>query len=124
YTAPAAPDAAMPPHTGPLIDALEAHHVTRFDADYWIAYRVTFETDERIIGSPRAFKRWPPFDAAVDADPPPPAVFVARSSLDPMYHRGLERLGIDFERYRAGEFDVYQPAQKVAFETVLRAGSS
>ena len=50
---------AMPRHTGPLIDALEAHHVKHFDADYWIAYRVTFETDERIVGSPRSFKRWP-----------------------------------------------------------------
>ena len=61
-TSPAAPDVAMPRYTGPLIDALEAHHVKHFVADYWIAYRVAFETDERIIGSPRAFKRWPPFD--------------------------------------------------------------
>jgi hypothetical protein len=121
-TAPAAPDAAMPRHTGPLIDALDAHHVTHFDADYWIAYRIAFETDERIIGSPRAFKRWPPYDAAVAADPHPPAVFVTRSALDTQYHRGLVALGIDYERYHAGEFDVYQPAHRVDFETVMRAG--
>ena len=121
-TAPAAPDTAMPRHTGPLIDALDAHHVTRFDADYWIAYRIAFETDERIIGSPRAFKRWPPYDAAVAADPHPPAVFVTRSALDTQYHRGLVALGLDYERYHAGEFDVYQPTQKINFETVIRAG--
>ena len=121
-TSPAAPDVAMPRHTGPLIDALEAHHVTHFDADYWIAYRVTFETDERIIGSPRAFKRWPPFDREVAADPHPPAVFVTRSALGPKYRRGLVRLGIDYERYNAGDFVVYQPAHKVDLETVLAAG--
>ena len=82
-TSPAAPDVAMPRYTGPLIDALEAHHVKHFEADYWIAYRVAFETDERIIGSPRAFKRWPPFDRAVAADPHPPAVFVKRSGGAP-----------------------------------------
>jgi len=121
-TAPAAPDTAMPRYTGALIDALDAHHVKHFDADYWIAYRVSFETNERIIGSPRSFKRWPPYEAAVAADPNPPAVFVARSALDPVYHRGLLQLGIGFDRYRAGDFDVYQPARKVDFETVMAAG--
>jgi uncharacterized membrane protein len=121
-TAPGAPDAAMPRHTGPLIDALDAHHVTHFDGDYWIVYRIAFETDERIVGTPRAFKRWPPYDAAVAADPHPPAVFVTRSALDTQYHRGLVALGVDYERYHAGEFDVYQPTRKINFETVIRAG--
>jgi uncharacterized membrane protein len=121
-TSPAAPDVAMPRHTGPLIDALDAHHVTHFDADYWIAYRVTFETDERIIGSPRSFKRWPPYDQAVAADPNPPAVFIARSKLSPEYRRGLMRLGIHYDRYLAGDFVVYQPSRKVDFETVMAAG--
>jgi hypothetical protein len=121
-TSPAAPDVAMPRYTGPLINALEAHHVKHFDADYWIAYRVAFETDERIIGSPRGFKRWPPFDRAVDDDPNPPAVFVTRSSLGPVYHRGLVRLQVPYERYDAGDFTVYQPKQKVDFESVMRAG--
>jgi hypothetical protein len=121
-TSPAAPDVAMPRYTGPLIDALEAHHVKHFDADYWIAYRVAFETDERIIGSPRAFKRWPPFDRAVAADPHPAAVFVKRSGAAPNYHRGLVRLGIDFEQYDAGDFVVYQPARDVDVEKVIAAG--
>jgi 4-amino-4-deoxy-L-arabinose transferase-like glycosyltransferase len=122
-TAPAAPDVAMPRSTGPLIDALEAHHVTRFEADYWIAYRVAFETDERIIGSPRTFKRWPAFDRAVAADPHPAAVFVRRSAGGPTYRRGLVQLGIDFERYDAGDFVVYQPDRHVALETVIAAGN-
>lgn len=119
-----APDVAMPRHTGPLIKALEAHHVTHFNGDYWIVYRVAFETDERIIGSPRSFKRWRPYERAVAADPDPPAVFVARSSLGPTYGRGLERLGVAFTRYQAGDFVVYQPARRIDFERVLAAGST
>jgi uncharacterized membrane protein len=121
-TAPGAPDVAMPRRTGPLIDALESHHVRHFTADYWIAYRVTFETDERIIGTPRSFKRWPPFDRAVAADPDSPVVFVTRSRVGPNYHRGLVRLGIDFERYYAGDFVIYQPARPVDLEKVIAAG--
>jgi hypothetical protein len=122
-TSPSAPDVAMPRHTRPLIDALDAHHVTHFDADYWIAYRVAFETNERIIGSPRAFKRYPPFDRAVAADANPPAGFVKRSSTGPTYQRGLARLHIRYDRYIAGDFVVYQPAHKVDFETVMSAGA-
>lgn len=121
-TDPLAPDVSMPRHTGPLIDALEARHVSHFDGDYWIAYRVAFETNERIVGSPAAFKRYPPFDRAVAADPNPPAVFVTRSGTGAIYRRGLGRLGIGYERYRAGDFSVYQPTRKIAFARVMRAG--
>jgi hypothetical protein len=113
----------MPRRTGPLIHALEAHHVTHFDADYWIAYRVAFETNEHIVGSPRSFKRYPPYEQEVAADPHPPAVFVTRSALGPTYHRGLVRLGVPYQRYYAGDFVVYQPDRNVDFETVLAAGA-
>ena len=122
-TAPLAPDAAMPRRTGPLIAALDAHHVTRFEGDYWIVYRVAFETGERIVGTPRSFKRWPPYDRAVAADPHPAVVFVARSRTGNAYRRGLARLGIASERYRAGDFVVYQPERDVDLERALAAGS-
>jgi uncharacterized membrane protein len=121
-TAPPAPDVAIPQHTGPLITALDAHHVTRFTGDYWIVYRVAFETNERIIGSPRTDSRWPPYDRAVAAAPKPPAVFVARSAFVPIYQRGLERLGVTFVRYPAGDFVVYEPARRVSIERALAAG--
>src|SRR5262249_31942774 len=121
-TSPLAPDSAMPTHTGSLIAALDAHRVKHFEGDYWIVYRVAFETDERIVGTPRSFKRWPPYDRAVAADPRPAAVFVGRSKQGQIYQRGLVRLGMDFEKYRAGDFVVYQPARKVDFERVLATG--
>jgi hypothetical protein len=119
---PFAPDVAMPQHTGPLIAALDAHHVTDFYGDYWIVYRVAFETDERVVGTPRSFKRWPAYDRAVAADPHPATVFVARSPEGRVYERGLVRLGVAFDSYRAGAFVVYQPARKVDFEHVLAVG--
>ena len=82
-----------------------------FYGDYWIVYRVAFETDERVVGTPRSFKRWPPYDRAVAADPHPATVFVGRSPEGRVYERGLVRLGVVFEKYRAGDFVVYQPAQ-------------
>lgn len=121
-TSPLAPDVAMPRHTGPLIAALDAHHVKHFEGDYWIVYRVAFETDERIVGTPRSFKRWPPYDRAVAADPHPAVVFVSRSKQGQLYQRGLVRLGIVFEKYRAGDFVVYQPSRKTDFERVLATG--
>jgi hypothetical protein len=121
-TSPMAPDVAMPRDTGPLVAALDAHHVTRLTGDYWIVYRVAFETDERIVGTPRSFQRWPAYDRAVAADPHPAAVFVTRSRQGSVYRRGLEALGVEYERYPAGDFVVYQPAHDVEFERVLAAG--
>ena len=122
-TSPAAPDIAMPRYTGPLIDALEAHHVKHFDADYWIAYRVAFETDERIIGSPRAFKRWPPFDRGRRGRSAPGRGVRQAIGRTPNYHRGLVRPRHRLRpRYDAGDFVVYQPARNVDLETVIAAG--
>jgi hypothetical protein len=121
-TSPPAPDVAMPRHTGPLIAALDAHHVADFESNYWIVYRVAFETNERIVGTPQSFKRWPPYDRAVAADPHVTAVFVARSRQAQIYQLGLTRLGIGFKRFRAGDFVVYQPARKVDFDRVLAMG--
>jgi hypothetical protein len=118
-----APDVAMPARVAPLIDALEARHVRHFYGDYWIVFRVAFETHEKITGSPRIFKRWPPYERDIAADPAPPAVFVARSKLGRVFANGLTRLGIPYERYTAGDFVVYQPAGRISVEPVLAAGA-
>jgi hypothetical protein len=122
-TSPFAPDIAMPRDTHPVIAALDRHHIARIEGDYWIVYRVAFETDERIIGSPRIFKRQPAYERAVAADPHPAAVFVAASTLGRDYRRGLQRLGVGYARYPAGRFVIYRPARAVPFEHVLQAGS-
>lgn len=45
------PGVANPRHYGALIAELDRNGIDRVRADYWIAYRLTFETDERIIAS-------------------------------------------------------------------------
>lgn len=42
---------AVPRHFGPLIDELERRGITRVYADYWVAYRLAFESGERIIAA-------------------------------------------------------------------------
>lgn len=49
---PLAVDKLVPVDTGPLRDVLEREGVRYGWADYWIAYRVTFETGERIVVTP------------------------------------------------------------------------
>lgn len=41
----------LPRDFGPLIAALDRLHITRLYASYWIAYRLDFETNERIIAA-------------------------------------------------------------------------
>jgi hypothetical protein len=122
-TSPRAPDVAMPLHTGPLISALEQKHVHAFYGDYWIAFRVAFETDEKIVGSPRIFRRWPPYDRAAADQNPTTAVFVAKSELATAFERGLERLGIPYTKTPAGDFVIYQTARRTSVEPVLAAGA-
>ena len=122
-TSPRAPDVAMPLHTGPLIDALEQMHVHAFYGDYWIAFRVAFETDEKIVGSPRIFKRWPPYDAAAAAQDPTTVVFVAGSRLGTTFEKGLQRMGVEYSKRTAGDFVIYQTKTKVSIEPVLAAGA-
>ena len=53
-TVPAQPPVA-PRDLGPLISALDRLRLDRVYADFWLAYRLTFETDERIIASQNKF---------------------------------------------------------------------
>jgi hypothetical protein len=51
------PGVVNPRHYGPLIAELDRNEVDRVYADYWIAYRLTFETDERIIAAQSSLNR-------------------------------------------------------------------
>ena len=53
-TVPAQPPAA-PRDLGPLISTLDELGVDRVYADFWLAYRLTFDTDERIVAAQNKF---------------------------------------------------------------------
>jgi hypothetical protein len=56
-----------------LIEFLRSRHIDRAWAPYWIAYRLTFETDEQIICSPprNDMVRYQPYLNAVESAPQP-----------------------------------------------------
>ncbi len=43
----------MPPVDRQLVTFLDAHHITAFYGDYWTCYRLTFETNERLLCAAR-----------------------------------------------------------------------
>lgn len=68
--------ASRPPvHLGADIRQLEAAGIDRGRADYWLAYRLTFESGERIVVVPTSSDRYDPYRRAV-APAPRPAVIV------------------------------------------------
>ncbi len=97
----------VPADIQPVLETLERHHVRHVLANYWIAYRITFESDERIIASPSGFWRYKPYHDAVAADPRPGRVFLEGSAAERRERPALVRRGYD--RLRVDGFVVYVP---------------
>ena len=88
------------------IDALDEAHVTAVYADYWVAYRLVFESDERILARPSAgTHRSPEYRAAVEASPEV-AWVVSEGDQAAALEAALEGLGVGFRTVDAGEFVV------------------
>jgi hypothetical protein len=122
-TAPPAPDVAMPRNLTPAIQFLERHGIDRVYANYWVAYRLDFESHERVIATPPdATARYQPYLDQLAAAPSPAYVFPAASRQVPLFVAGLDRLGIGHREDRAGEFVVVQPAGRADWFKVMAAG--
>lgn len=92
----------VPDDLGPLLDALDARGVRTVRADYWLAERITFESQERIVASSH---RYPPFTERVDASASPARVFVAGT---PAERRSRPRLlAAGYDRIGTGGFALY-----------------
>lgn len=50
-----------------LVASLRREHIETVRADYWIAYRLAYATDERIVGSPTSTVRFPSYENRVRA---------------------------------------------------------
>ena len=97
----------VPADIRPALAVLERHGVDRVLANYWLAYRITFESDERIIASPAGFWRYRPYHDTVRAERRPGRVFLAGS---PNERRERARLlGQGYLRLVADGFVVYVP---------------
>jgi 4-amino-4-deoxy-L-arabinose transferase-like glycosyltransferase len=105
---------AAPPRLGPLLHTLEREHVTRAWADYWIAFRVTFLTHERIIVAPTYGDRYPHYRQLVEDSSPSAWIFVARTSrfssaMNSETPKRARLLHAGFTRIHTGEFILYVP---------------
>lgn len=107
-----------PGDAGPLVAALRDRDVDLVFADYWIAHRLAFETDERVIASPFEFVRHPPYEEAVRGAPRPAYVVFRGTDNERQLGDYLGGRAIPFERTDAGIFVIYEPGERVLPEQV------
>ena len=113
----------VPRDLGPLVDKLDALGLSHVYAEYWLAYRLNFDTDERIVAAHNAFVEVRLEDGqavprTLDADRYPPYTEQVREARHGfVFYRQfvdmipivpeLERLG--YRRHDVGSYVVYAP---------------
>ena len=102
---PLAQDVRVPSDVGPVIEVLEREGQTRVLANYWIAYRLTFESDERVIATSTGFVRYQPHDQRVRRSSYPARVYVQGSRVEEQARDALLARG--YRRTPADGFVVY-----------------
>ncbi len=121
---------ALPADFGPLLRTLDAHGVQRVWATYWIAYRITFESGERIVAAepgssrfairggrvvgvgeeaahPAGNGRYAPYQLEVAGSRNAAYVLAAAGDLAPLVQPALRRAG--YRLVRTGVFAVWLP---------------
>jgi hypothetical protein len=102
------------PDMDPVVDALDEAGVDRVWADYWIAYRLTFESDEGVIAAPTSVvRRYAPYEDAVRADEAAGWVTVTSSGQTEALRQAFAERDIDAEEIVAGEYTIFRPERPV-----------
>ena len=102
---PVAQDVRVPSDLGPVLDLLEREGQTRVLANYWIAYRISFESAERVIATSTGFVRYQPHDRLVRRSDHPARVYVRGSKVEARARSELTSRG--YRRLETGGFVVY-----------------
>ena len=95
----------VPADVEPAIRTLEQRHATRVLAPYWVAYRLTFESDRRVIATAESPIRGDVDDRLVRSSPHPARVYVRGETEEPKARVRLLRAG--YERLVRGGWVVY-----------------
>ena len=106
----------------PLIRSLEAAGIHDVYANYWTAYRLSFESRERVIATPLTGDetvRYASYREAVDRAGSPAVVLL--EPRDACFGAFLEERGISYRRESVGPFGVYFPVGGAGLAN-LRAG--
>lgn len=106
-------DKPIPAKLGPLLRVLRDENAHTAVADYGIAYRIDFESDEQIIAAGAPYNRYQGYADAVAAGPPPAWVFVAGSAADARFRAAMDAAHEPYRARSAGGFAVYLPAHKL-----------
>jgi hypothetical protein len=120
-TAPYGPDVLVPAKLAPLDQLLTRYNVHYAFADYWLAYRTTFETGERTLVSPTYVVRDPDIDARVRAAPVPDYIFISASRSFEIFKALCSNRGVPLAVHRNGQFAVVIPEKRVLPEDVRTA---
>lgn len=108
----------------PLMDALRRLGVTRVYANYWTAYRVTFESGGAILATPIAKEdgtRNLEWDRAVRAAENPAIVLLP--PRDRCFRRALEEEGVAHAEERRGAFRIFHDLSPALRDAVGRAAA-
>jgi hypothetical protein len=98
------------PSLRPVASALYERQTTRAFSDYWVAYRLVFETNERIIVSPFEARRRPLYDSIVSRSPHPAWIFVRGAPDEALVMKSAAVRNVRVAVVVAGAFDVLFPA--------------
>jgi hypothetical protein len=97
-----------------LIDALDREGITEIYTDYWVAYRVAFETQERIVAATTAgIPRYPPYFDVVGASSRSAWVVDSGHQLE-LFEQALDDLGVGYRVVPADEWSIVVPERHVA----------
>jgi 4-amino-4-deoxy-L-arabinose transferase-like glycosyltransferase len=105
-------------HDAALISFLLHHGGERGYSNYWVTYRIAFESDERVIFSARLpYKEnlvysprdagYEPYNRAVDASPTAVYVTSQHPQLDALLRERFTALGVTFEEEQIGPYHVF-----------------
>ena len=107
-------DRPVPVHIGPLVHTLEANRAQDVFASYWIAYRLDFESGERIAATVVVgANRNDALDHQVRSSARPAYVFVIGSANERVANGDLERLGVATKRLQVDGFSVILPNRAI-----------
>jgi 4-amino-4-deoxy-L-arabinose transferase-like glycosyltransferase len=94
-----------PTTVAPVVRVLDEHGVTRAWADYWVAFRITFLTHERIVVAPVQSSRRRRYDELVARAPRAAHVFVTGGNEEASEGPALLEAG--YQRVLADPYTVY-----------------
>jgi hypothetical protein len=113
---------AFVPDLSPVVAALEENEVGHVVSGYWLAYKLGWETEEKIIADPPLLSRYDPYaDGIRDADN---VAFVynlyepAQKASAGALRRTLDAWGFPFHDIRAGDYTVIIPQERVILEQI------